>query len=480
MTSTTLLRPALLALAVALAGCSLAPSYERPEAPVTAQWSAPQATGTSAQALDWQTFIVDADLRNAVQTALGNNRSLRQALLDIEAARAQYRIQRADRLPSINANASGNRQRLPADQSQTGRSEVTSVYQVGLGLAEYEVDLFGRVRNLSESALQSYLATEQATRATQISLIAEVIQAYLTRDGALRRQALVEQTLDSRLASLELVSKRREAGAATALDYQEAVGLAEQAKAERESIQRQLRQADNALVLLLGTPDALQGLPSVPRDDRLVLQDIAPGTTSALIERRPDILASEHRLKARNADIGAARAAFFPRITLTGSVGSSSTELSGLFDGGSRAWSFAPTLSLPILAGGRNRANLDLAEVRQDAAVADYEGTIQTAFREVADALAATDTLRREEAARSALADSSRAAETLAEARYRGGVDDHLRYLDAQRSSFNDQTGLIQVSTDRQLALADLFRALGGGWPDAGMARADASPATQR
>ncbi|OLU32253.1 efflux transporter outer membrane subunit [Pseudomonas sp. PA27(2017)] len=480
MTSTTLLRPALLALAVALAGCSLAPSYERPEAPVTAQWSAPQATGTSAQALDWQTFIVDADLRNAVQTALGNNRSLRQALLDIEAARAQYRIQRADRLPSINANASGNRQRLPADQSQTGRSEVTSVYQVGLGLAEYEVDLFGRVRNLSESALQSYLATEQATRATQISLIAEVIQAYLTRDGALRRQALVEQTLDSRLASLELVSKRREAGAATALDYQEAVGLAEQAKAERESIQRQLRQADNALVLLLGTPDALQGLPSVPRDERLVLQDVAPGTTSALIERRPDILASEHRLKARNADIGAARAAFFPRITLTGSLGSSSTELSGLFDGGSRAWSFAPTLSLPIFAGGRNRANLDLAEVRQDAAVADYEGTIQTAFREVADALAATDTLRREEAARSALADSSRAAETLAEARYRGGVDDHLRYLDAQRSSFNDQTGLIQVSTDRQLALADLFRALGGGWPDAGMARADASPATQR
>ena len=480
MTSTIMLRPALLALAVALAGCSLAPRYERPEAPVAAHWNAPQATGTSAQALDWQTFIVDADLRNAVQTALGNNRSLRQALLDIEAARAQYRIQRADRLPSINANASGNRQRLPADQSQTGRSEVTSVYQVGLGLAEYEVDLFGRVRNLSESALESYLATEQATRATQISLIAEVIQAYLTRDGALRRQALVEQTLDSRLASLELVSKRREAGAATALDYQEAVGLAEQAKAERESIQRQLRQADNALVLLLGTPDALQKLPSVPRDDRLVLQDIAPGTTSALIERRPDILASEHRLKARNADIGAARAAFFPRITLTGSVGSSSTELSGLFDGGSRAWSFAPTLSLPIFAGGRNRANLDLAEVRQDAAVADYEGTIQTAFREVADALAATDTLRREEAARSALADSSRAAETLAEARYRGGVDDHLRYLDAQRSSFNDQTGLIQVSTDRQLALADLFRALGGGWPDAGMARADASPATQR
>lgn len=464
MTSHLMLRPALLTLAITLGGCSLAPHYERPEAPVAADWQVADANGTRAQALDWQTFIVDADLRRAVDTALNNNRSLRQALLDIEAARAQYRIQRADRLPSINANASGNRQRLPADQSQTGRSEVTSVYQVGLGLAEYEVDLFGRVRNLSESALETYLATEEATRATQISLIAEVIQAYLTRDGALRRKALVEQTLDSRLASLELVSRRREVGAATALDYQEAVGLAEQAKAERESTERQLRQADNALALLLGTPDAGRLLPSTPRDELMVLQDIAPGTSSELIERRPDILASEHRLKARNADIGAARAAFFPRITLTGSVGSSSTELSGLFEGGSRAWSFAPALSLPIFAGGRNRANLDLAEVRQDAAVADYEGTIQTAFREVADALAATDTLRREETARRALAESSRAAEALAEARYRGGVDDHLRYLDAQRSSFNDQTTLIQISTDRQLALADLFRALGGGW----------------
>lgn len=459
MTSHLMLRPALLTLAITLGGCSLAPHYERPEAPVAADWQVADANGTRAQALDWQTFIVDADLRRAVDTALNNNRSLRQALLDIEAARAQYRIQRADRLPSINANASGNRQRLPADQSQTGRSEVTSVYQVGLGLAEYEVDLFGRVRNLSESALETYLATEEATRATQISLIAEVIQAYLTRDGALRRKALVEQTLDSRLASLELVSRRREVGAATALDYQEAVGLAEQARAERESTERQLRQADNALALLLGTPDAGRLLPSTPRDELMVLQDIAPGTSSELIERRPDILASEHRLKARNADIGAARAAFFPRITLTGSVGSSSTELSGLFEGGSRAWSFAPTLSLPIFAGGRNRANLDLAEVRQDAAVADYEDTIQTAFREVADALAATDTLRREETARRALAESSRAAEALAEARYRGGVDDHLRYLDAQRSSFNDQTTLIQISTDRQLALADLFRA---------------------
>ena len=463
-----LFRPALLVLTLTVAGCSLAPNYQRPEAPVAASWTPTvEAIGSfAADVLDWKTFIIDPQLHRVVDAALSNNRSLRQALLDIEAARAQYRVQRADRLPSINANATGSRQRLPADLSSSGRSDVSSSYQVGPGLTEYEVDLFGRVRNLSESALETYLATEEATRATQVSLIAEVIEAYLTRDGAQRRLALVEQTLKTREDSLELISRRRQAGTATALDYQEALGLAEQAKAERESTLRLLQQTDNALVLLVGTPDANSLLPAAPRDSLLVLQDIAPGTPSTLIERRPDILASEHRLKARNADIGAARAAFFPRLSLTGSVGSSSTELSGLFDGGSRAWSFAPSLSLPIFAGGRNRANLDLAEVRKDAAVAAYEGTIQVAFREVADALTATDTLRREEAARRALADSSVAAMTLAKARYDGGVDDYLRYLDAQRSTFGNQVTLIQISTERQIALVDLFKSLGGGWEE--------------
>lgn len=462
----TFLRLALLALAVALAGCSLAPNYQRPETPVPTSWNAPApaSASASAEALNWQAFIVDPELRRVVDAALGNNRNLRQALFDIEAARAQYRVQRADRLPTFNATATGNRQRLPADLSSSGRSEVSSSYQVGLGVTEYELDLFGRVRNLSESALETYLATEEATRATQISLIAEVIQAYLTRDGAQRRLELVEQTLQTRENSLQLISQRRQAGTATALDYQEAFGLTEQARAERESTLRQRQQADNALVLLIGTADATSLLPTAPRDSLLVLQDIAPGTPSSLIERRPDILASEHRLKARNADIGAARAAFFPRLSLTGSLGSSSSELSGLFDGGSRAWSFGPSLTLPIFAGGRNRANLDLASVRKDAAVAEYEGTIQGAFRDVADALAATDTLRREEAARRALADSSSAAMALAKARYDGGVDDYLRYLDAQRSSFANQVTLIQISTERQVALADLFKALGGGW----------------
>ncbi|MGE9763013.1 efflux transporter outer membrane subunit [Pseudomonas sp. PDM20] len=454
-----------LLLAMVLAGCSMAPTYERPEAPVAQSWSGAAAQpGAAASNLDWQSFIVDSELRELVNVALDNNRSLRQTLLDIEQARAQYRIQRADRVPGLNGAANGNRQRLPADLSNSGSSAVSSSYQVGLALPEYELDLFGRVKSLTDAALEQYLSTEEAARSARIALIAEVSQAYLTYDGAQRRLQLTEQTLASREDSLSLISQRRTAGAATALDYQEALGLVEQSRAELESNARQKQQALNALVLLLGTSDAAKRIPQVPQDKPMLIQDIAPGTPSELIERRPDILAAEHVLKARNADIGAARAAFFPRISLTGSFGTSSAEMSGLFDGGSRSWSFVPTLSLPIFDAGRNSANLDLAKVRKDSAVAAYEGTIQTAFREVADALAATDTLRREEAARRALANTTNETLKLAKARYEGGVDSHLRYLDAQRSNFVNESAYIETSTQRQIALVDLFRALGGGW----------------
>ncbi|MEP9319613.1 efflux transporter outer membrane subunit [Pseudomonas sp. LABIM340] len=454
-----------LLLATVLGGCSMAPTYERPEAPVAQSWSSPAAQpGAAASNLDWQTFIVDSELRELVNVALDNNRSLRQTLLDIEQARAQYRIQRADRVPGLSGAANGNRQRLPADLSNSGSSAVSSSYQVGLALPEYELDLFGRVKSLTDAALEQYLSTEEAARSARIALIAEVSQAYLTYDGAQRRHLLTEQTLASREDSLGLISQRRTAGAATALDYQEALGLVEQSRAELESNARQKQQALNALVLLLGTSDAAKRIPQVPQDKPMLIQDIAPGTPSELIERRPDILAAEHVLKARNADIGAARAAFFPRISLTGSFGTSSAEMSGLFDGGSRSWSFVPTLSLPIFDAGRNSANLDLAKVRKDSAVAAYEGTIQTAFREVADALAATDTLRREEAARRALANTTNETLKLAKARYEGGVDSHLRYLDAQRSNFVNESAYIETSTQRQIALVDLFRALGGGW----------------
>ncbi|WP_237881932.1 efflux transporter outer membrane subunit [Pseudomonas sp. PGPR40] len=454
-----------LVIAMLLGGCSLAPTYQRPVAPVADNWAGESTKqGSPINQLAWQTFIVDPDLRRLVVIALGNNRSLRQTLLDIEQARAQYRIQRADRVPGLNANGADNRQRLPADLANDGRAGVASNYQVGLSLPEYELDLFGRVKSLSDSALQEYLATEEAARAAQIALIAEVSHAYLVHDGAQRRLDLTQQTLISREYSFILISQRRSNGTATALDYQEALGLVEQSRAEQESNLRQKQQAFNALVLLLGTKDAAKSIPERLQKEPMLVQDIAPDTTSTLIERRPDILAAEHRLQARNADIGAARAAFFPRISLTGSFGTSSAQMSGLFDGGSRSWSFVPNLSLPLFDAGRNSAGLNLAEARKDSAVAAYEGTIQTAFREVADALAATDTLRREEAARRALANTSSETLKLAKARYEGGIDSHLRYLDAQRTSFVNETAFIEVSTQRQIALVDLFRSLGGGW----------------
>lgn len=456
-----------LALSLLLTGCSLAPIHQRPEAPIPTQWQGQETVArlpSSAATLGWQSFITDEKLRQLVELSLANNRDLRQTLFNVEVARAMYRVQRADRLPGIDALAGGNRQRLPADLSGTGQAATQSDYQAGVGLAAFELDLFGRVRNLSESALAEFLATEEAAKAARISLAGEVVQAYLARDGAQRQQQLAARTLESREASLRLTAARRTAGTASALDYQDALGLAQQARAELERAERAWRQANNALLLLSGVTDIAPYLPKQPGTAPVLVQDIAPGAPSDLLAQRPDIQAAEHRLRARHADIGAARAAFFPRISLTGFLGSSSAELSDLFRSGQRAWSFAPQISLPIFDGGRNRANLNLASVRRDIAVAAYEQSIQTAFREVADALAATDTLRREEAARKALTDTSQQTLRLAEARYRAGVDDHLRYLDAQRNAFANESAYIDVVTQRQIALAGLFRVLGGGW----------------
>ncbi|ART57309.1 multidrug transporter (plasmid) [Acidovorax carolinensis] len=480
-------RPALcaLAFALALAGCSLAPVYHRPDAPIPAQWSdgadASQAGAAgipqvpAAATLAWQDFVTDKTLRRIIEQALAHNRDLRQTLLNVEAARAQYRVQRADRLPGIQAEGGGSRQRIPEDLRAPGMPSVQSSYQAGVGLASFEIDLFGRVRNLSEAALQEYLATEEAARSAQVSLVAEVIQAYLTRDGARQRQLLAARTLEAREASLKLIEQRRDLGAATDLDVQEALGLTQQVRVDLERIDREFRQAGNALALLVGAADVRARLPAQPSAHNLLVQDLAPGTPSDLLMSRPDIRAAEHRLQGRHASIGAARAAFFPRISLTGLLGTSSTELSNLFESGQRAWSFAPQVTLPIFDGGRNSANLDLAQVRKDVAVAAYEHAVQTAFREVSDALAATDTLRREEAAQQALARSSAATLRLSEARYRSGADDHLRYLDAQRGDFASRMALVQVQTQRQIALATLFRTLGGGWQAeaAGQARAD-------
>lgn len=465
-----------LAASLVLAGCSLAPVHQRPQAPIPTHWPQQDAApvlSSSAATLDWNSFIADRQLRQLVDLAQAHNRDLRQTLLNVEAARALYQVQRADRLPGVGLQGGGTRQRLPGDMNATGQPQVQGSWQAGLGLAAFELDLFGRVRNLSEAALGEYLATEEAARAARISLGAEVVQAYLSRDGVLRRLQLAQRTLQSRESSLRLTAQRRQAGTATALDHQDALGLAAQARADVERSERELRQAGNALLLLTGVEDlgpylsarsAGSAQSAKSSDVPMLLQDLSAGTPSELLIHRPDIQAAEHRLRARSADIGAARAAFFPRISLTGFLGSSSADLSDLFRPGQRAWSFTPQVTLPLFDGGRNRANLDLAVLRKDMAVAAYEQAIQTAFREVADALAATDTLRREEAARLALRDSSRESLRLAQARYQAGVDDHLRYLDAQRSAFANESAYIDTVTQRQLALAQLFRVLGGSW----------------
>lgn len=353
-----------LAASLVLAGCSLAPVHQRPQAPIPTQWPQQDAApvlSSSAATLDWNSFIADRQLRQLVDLAQAHNRDLRQTLLNVEAARALYQVQRADRLPGVGLQGGGTRQRLPGDMNATGQPQVQGSWQAGLGLAAFELDLFGRVRNLSEAALGEYLATEEAARAARISLGAEVVQAYLSRDGALRRLQLAQRTLQSRESSLRLTAQRRQAGTATALDHQDAVGLAAQARADVERSERELRQAGNALLLLTGVEDlgpylsarsAGSAQSAKSSDVPLLLQDLSAGTPSELLIHRPDIQAAEHRLRARSADIGAARAAFFPRISLTGFLGSSSADLSDLFRSGQRAWSFTPQVTLPLFDGG--------------------------------------------------------------------------------------------------------------------------------
>lgn len=458
--------------AVVLSGCSLIPDYQRPEAPVAAAYPQGQAYGQNTGAaavpaadIGWREFFRDPQLQQLIGVALENNRDLRVAALNVEAFRAQYRIQRADLFPRIGVDGSGTRQRLPGDLSTTGSPAISSQYGVTLGTTAWELDLFGRLRSLRDQALEQYLATEQAQRSAQTTLVASVATAYLTLKADQAQLQLTKDTLGTYQKSFDLTQRSYDVGVASALDLRQAQTAVEGARATLAQYTRLVAQDQNALVLLLGS-----GIPAnLPQGlglDQTLLTEVPAGLPSDLLQRRPDILEAEHQLMAANASIGAARAAFFPRISLTGSFGTSSAEMSGLFDGGSRSWSFLPTLTLPIFDGGRNRANLSLAEARKDSAVAAYEGTIQTAFREVADALAASDTLRREEKALRALANSSNEALKLAKARYESGVDNHLRYLDAQRSSFLNEIAFIDGSTQRQIALVDLFRALGGGWDE--------------
>lgn len=473
----------LLVAGTALSGCTMAPAYERPALPVATAWPAdaaaptPDAAGqdhaastgqdglaASAAGLAWQDVVRDDRLRQLVMLALANNRDLKVAVLNIDKARAQYRIQRADLLPGVDAGASYTRSRTPASVSSTGASIDTRQYEANLGVTSYELDLFGRVRSLTTSALQSYLAIAETRRSVELSLIAETVSAYLTLAADREQLAISRDTLATREEALAVIQRRFDAGTASRLALRQSQTLAEQARADVATATATADQSRNALRLLAGAelPEAL--LPS-DLDNAAIAGDLPAGLPAEVLTRRPDVLAAEHELKARNADIGAARAAFFPRITLTGSAGSASTDLDGLFTSGTGAWSFLPQISLPIFAGGANIANLRGAEASQQIAVATYEKTIQTAFREVADALAVRATIDTRVTASERQLEAARESRDLAKARYERGVDDYLVLLDAERTLYSARQTLIQARLLRASNRMTLYKTLGGGAP---------------
>jgi outer membrane protein, multidrug efflux system len=469
MKALTFERSALVLAVFTLASCaSMAPDYRRPAAPVAPEWptAATAATGIEAAHLAWRDFFADERLRRLIELALANNRDLRMATLNIERARALYQIQRSESLPAINAGASGNMQRQHEGLSATGQSFVSRSYSVTIGIPAYELDLFGRVRSLNAQALQQYFATAEARRATQIGLVAEVAGAWLTLATDLERLQLALQTLKSEQTSFDLVRRSKELGVASALDLRQAQISVETARRDAARLASQLAQDRNALALLAGAAMPADLEPSVPLSNVTRVPELPAGVPSEVLQRRPDVLAAEHQLQAANANIGAARAAFFPRIALTAAVGTASASLDGLFGAGSGTWSFVPQITLPIFDAGANRANLQVAQADRDLALARYEKAIQSAFREVADALAQRATLAEQFSAQQALVEATSETHRLAQARFERGVDDYLQVLFAQRTLYAAQQGLIALRLARDANLVTLYKALGGGWKD--------------
>ena len=462
-----------MATSLFIAGCAtLEPALPAADAAIMGAWPMPPTTQSfaspavtdgayspdapAAADIGWRDFFVDPNLEELVARALDNNRDLRVAVLNVEKARAQYRIQRADRLPSLGANATMTR--------SGGDVPVSESYSAGVGIAEFELDLFGRVRNLSHSALQRYFAQEEARRSAQLSLVAEVANVYLTLAADQELLRVAQATLKTHEQSYALTGQRHALGAVSALDLHQARTQVEAARADAARFAGEVAQDTNALNLLVGATVEPALLPTGVDDQVTGLGALPAGLPSDVLLRRPDVLAAEHQLLAANASIGAARAAFFPSISLTGSAGSASGELSGLFGGGNKTWSFIPQINLPIFQGGRLRANLGMATADRDIALAQYEKAIQSGFREVADALALTTTLGEQRQAREALLESATQAEALSRARYRAGRDSFLVQLDAQRTLYAAQQGLVTTRLAEQANRVTLYKVLGGGW----------------
>lgn len=458
----------ILLAATMLAGCTMQPRYERPVPPIESEWpDTGRATmGVSALDVGWQQFFGDERLKRLIALSLENNRDLRVATLRIDEARGQHRIQRADLLPNIDAGGSVLRSRTggaAAGVPGAGTIGPDTRYNVTASVAAFEIDFWGRVRSLNDAARASYLSTVEAQRAFRISLIADVASVYLTLIALDERIAIAESTLESRRTGLELAELRRKAGVTSALDYRQTETLLTQAKTELAALNRQQAQTRNALIVLVGGP-LPQDLPAPQAlTEQGLTRGISAGIPSELLSYRPDILAAEQRLRAANANIGAARAAFFPRISLTGSFGYASTDLDNLFGSDGQTWSFGPSLSIPIFDFGRNKGNLDVAKARRDIAVASYEKTVQTAFQDVADALAARRFLAEQVEAQGRALKAQRALAELADLRYENGVADYLEVLDAQRNLFSAEQALVQTRRDELANMVGLYVALGGG-----------------
>jgi len=450
--------------------CTLEPRYRAPALPVLDEWPIPATTpeqlavSAAARDIGWRDFFLDTRLKQLIGLALANNRDLRVAVLNIDKARAQYRIQRAALLPSIDAPGTFLREKLPASLTYGIATPTTGYFEAGLSITSYEVDLFGRVRSLTHAALELYVAQAEARRSAQLSLIAEVANAYLTlaADSELERLAL--QTRKSQEDSYALEQKRHEAGTVSALDLVQSQTTVEQARTDAARFEGNVAQDRDALALLVGTDVEPTMLPSQFDSKTMGLDPLPAGVPSAVLLRRPDVLEAEHTLRAANADIGAARAAFFPDITLTANLGSVSYQLSNLFKSGTGTWAFEPVMSLPIFHGGALRGGLDVAHVNEKIALAQYEKAIQSGFREVADALALTATLNRQRDAQETLVGATSRAYQLSQRRHAVGSNSFLEVLDSERSDYAARQGLITTRLAEQSNRVTLYKALGGGW----------------
>jgi multidrug efflux system outer membrane protein len=454
---------------VFLGGCSLAPNYQQPPAPVPAQWPAGEAYQDAraaseiptAQELKWQEFFTDTRLQEIIETALSNNRDLRLAALNVERARALYGIQRAELFPAVNAVGAGSKQRLSADLVSPGESRTTERYSVDLGIAAWEIDFFGRIRSLKDQALEAYLATEQARRSAQIALMAEVARAYLTLAADRENLKLARATLETQQASYDLIQRSYQIGVATELDLRRAQTQVDAARRDIPRYTQLAAQDRNALDLLAGAPVPEEMLPA-DLSSVTPPKEISPGLSSEVLLNRPDIVAAEHRLKGAYAFVGTARAALFPRISLTTSVGTASDDLSGLFNSGTGTWNFAPQIVMPIF-DARTWAALRVSKADQKIILTQYEKAIQTAFREAADAIAVQGTINQQVSAQQSLVDAVAETYRLSNRRYTIGIDSYLGVLDAHRSLYVQQQVLVSLRLAKLANQVRLYAVLGGG-----------------